>query len=301
MTFRKWCSRLALALLIKGIAFVARLFPWHVAVFLGGRLGIFLYYILRRERIASFHNLKIAFGDAKDHVESTRIIKNSFIHLGKSLIEVLVLPHLKPHELDSLVSWEGEEYLKNTDEKGVILITGHIGNWELMGAAIAHRGYPIHAIAAPLYNSRIDQFVIQLRSLFGVRTISRGTPSSSRKILEVLRKKEILALLIDQDTRVDGVFVPFFNKKAYTPAGAAQLAVRANAVTVMAFITRLPNNRHQITIEKQLTLFRSEDKKSNIENNTALFTSHIERKIRMNPSQWVWMHKRWKTEANESA
>ncbi len=297
MTFRKRFSRLSLALLIKIIAWVARLFPWRMAVFLGGRLGIFLYHILRRHRIASFNNLTIAFGNEKDPIASTRIIKNSFINLGKSLIEILALPNLKPHERDALVSWEGEEYLKDTGGKGVILITGHIGNWELMGAALAHRGYPIHAIATPLYNSRIDQIIIQLRSLFGVKTISRGTPSSSRKILEVLRKKEILALLIDQDTRVDGVFVPFFNKKAYTPAGAAQLAVRSNAVTVMAFITRLPNNRHKLTIEKPLTLFRTEDKKRNIENNTALFTSHIEQKIRMNPDQWVWMHARWKTEA----
>jgi KDO2-lipid IV(A) lauroyltransferase len=300
MTIRKYSSRLTFALLIKGIAGLARLLPWKTAVFLGGSLGIFLYYILGRYRKASLMNFKTAFGDTKNQTESTRIIKNSFINLGKSLIEILVLPKLKPHEIDSLVSWEGEEYLKDTDGKGVILITGHIGNWELMGASIANHGYPIHAIATPLYNFRIDQFIINLRSLFGVKTISRGTPSSSRKILEVLRRKEILALLIDQDTRVDGVFVPFFNKKAYTPSGAAQLAVRVNAITVMAFMTRLPNNRHRITIEKPMTLFMTGDKKSDIEKNTMLFTSRIEQKIRMHPDQWVWMHSRWKTEVPSS-
>jgi len=296
MTFRKRFSRLGLALLIKGIAFIARLLPWRVSVVLGGQLGRFLYHILRKTRAVSFDNLKIAFGAEKDPVESAQIIKKSFIHLGKALIEVLAIPKLKPHEIDSLVSWDGEEYLKNTNGKGIILIAGHIGNWELMGAALAHRGYAIHAIAAPLYNPRIDELLIGLRTLFGVKTISRGSPSSSRKILEVLRKKEMLALLIDQDTRVDGVFVPFFNKKAYTPAGAAQLALRANAVTVMAFITRLPNNHHRLTIEKPLALFQTGDKKDDIKNNTALFTSQIERQIRVNPDQWVWMHQRWKTQ-----
>ncbi len=297
MTFRRRFSRFALLILIKGIAAVSRLLPLGIAVSLGGRLGFLLYYVLRRHRMASLINLKIAFGSQKTPLEATQIIKKSFVHLGKSLIEILMLPTLPPRKIDALVSWEGEEYLKNTDGKGVILITGHIGNWELMGAAISRRGYPIHAIAAPLYNPRIDKLIINLRSLFGVKTISRGTPSSSRKILEVLRKKEILALLIDQDTRVDGVFVPFFNKKAYTPSGAAQLAVRTNAVTVMAFITRLSHNRHKITIEKPLMLFRTENKKNDIENNTALFTSHIERHICAIPEQWVWMHQRWKTEA----
>jgi len=296
MTLRKRCSRLALALLVKGVTVIARKLPWAVAVSLGGRLGLLLYPILRRYRIASFNNLNIAFGAEKDPIESAQIIKKSFINLGKSLIEILALPNLKPHEIDSLVSWEGEEYLKETGGKGVLLITGHIGNWELMGAAIAHRGYPIHAIAAPLYNSRIDRLIIDLRAVFGVKTISRGSPSSSRKILEVLRQKEILTLLIDQDTRVNGVFVPFFNKKAYTPAGAAQLAARENIITVMAFITRLPNNHHRLTIKKPLEIFRTGDRQTNLLNNTVLFTSHIERQIRMYPDQWVWMHQRWKTQ-----
>ncbi len=296
MTLRKRLSRLALALLIKSIAFIVRLLPWGVAISLGEQLGFLLYHILGRYRTASFNNFKTAFGDEKSPVESAKIIKRSFVNLGKTFIEVLKLPTLKPHEMDSLVSWEGEEYLKDTDGKGIILITGHIGNWELMGASIAHRGYPIHAIAAPLYNQRIDRLIIHLRALFGVKTISRGTPSSSRKIMEVLRKKEILALLIDQDTRVDGVFVSFFNKKAYTPAGAAQLSLRVNAVTVMAFITRLPNNHHRITIKKPLALFRTGDKKGDIKKNTALFTSHIEQQIRVVPDQWVWMHQRWKTQ-----
>ena len=297
MTFRKRCSRLALALLIKGISALSRCLPWGVAVSWGGQLGLFLYHVLGRYRMASFNNFKIAFGSEESPIQSAQIIKKSFVNLGKTLIEVLKLPTLKPHTLDALVSWEGEEYLKNTDGKGVILITGHIGNWELLGAAIAGRGYPIHAIAAPFHDSRIGQFIIQLRSLLGVKTISRGTPSSSRKILEVLRKKEILVLLIDQDTKVDGVFVPFFNKKAHTPAGAAKLAVRSDVVTVMGFITRLPHDHHRLTIKKPLTLFRTGDKKDDIEKNTALFASHIEQEIREVPDQWVWMHQRWETVA----
>jgi KDO2-lipid IV(A) lauroyltransferase len=117
--------------------------------------------------------------------------------------------------------------------------------------------------------------------------------------LGVLRKKEILGLLIDQDTQTNGVFVNFFNKKAYTPGGAAQLALKSGATTLMCFVTRLPNNRHRITIEKPMTLTKTDDYQKDIEVNTARFTSRIEEHIKQYPDQWVWMHRRWKTKPEE--
>ncbi|HEY5599227.1 MAG TPA: lysophospholipid acyltransferase family protein, partial [Candidatus Manganitrophaceae bacterium] len=195
---------------------------------------------------------------------------------------------------------EGSEYLEAAaaEGKGMILITGHIGNWELMAAALSVRGYPLHVIAAPLYDPRIDEWIVRFRERFKIETISRGSPASSKKILGVLRKKEALGLLIDQDTRVDGVFVDFFNKKAYTPAGAAQLALRSEAATMMCFITRLPDDRHRITIEKPFLLTRTSDHEEDVKVNTARFTARIEEHIKHYPDQWVWMHRRWKTKAN---
>lgn len=107
-------------------------------------------------------------------------------------------------------------------------------------------------------------------------------------------------MLIDQDTRVDGVFVNFFNKKAHTPAGAAQLALRSHAATMMCFVTRLPGGRHRITIEKPMKLFRSGDKEKDVEVNTAMFTARIEEVVKQYPEQWVWMHRRWRTKQVKS-
>jgi KDO2-lipid IV(A) lauroyltransferase len=291
----KQVSRLGVFILLKGVSAMTRLLPWRLGTALGGWIGLLFFSLSKRYRTRSFENYKLAFGVTQIDSQSYRIVRNSFKNLGKSLMEILSLQYLNPTQMDSLVSWEGEEYLQQAKEEGILLITGHIGNWELMGAALAHRGYAIHAIAAPLYDARINRWIVHLRALFRVGTINRGTPSSSRKILEILRKKGMLALLIDQDTRVNGVFVPFFNQKAYTPTGAAQLALRSSAKTVIAFITRLPDNRHRITIEKPVSLFRTGDLKENIEANTALFTSRIEAHIRTYPDQWVWMHQRWKT------
>ncbi len=295
MNLSKRFSRWGLFLFLKGISWITRPLPWRFGVTLGGAIGLLFFYLSSRYRNRSFESFKTAFGLNPSEDPARRIIQKSFKNLGKSLIEIFNLPYLKPHQMDALVVWEGEEYLKNEKENGILLITGHIGNWELLGAALAARGYRLHAIGAPFHDPRMDHWMTRLRSLFGVETISRGTPSSSRKILEILRKKEMLALLIDQDTtKAEGVFVHFFNKKAYTPTGAAQLALRSNATAVTAFITRLSDDRHRITVEKPILLSRTADRKKDIETNTALFSSRIEQHIRAYPEQWVWMHQRWK-------
>lgn len=296
-TLSKRITRTVLFFVLRGIALICRYLPWRLGVQIGGFLGSISFYVLRRERRRSYDSLQIAFGSGISKQALTAIAKKNFRNLGKGLIEVLNLQYLNHEKLDSLVSIEGEEYLKKAEAlgKGTILITGHIGNWELMAAILSMRGYRLNVIAAPLYDPRIDEWIILLRSKFNVETISRGSPSSSRKILGVLRKREILGLLIDQDTRVEGVFVNFFNKKAYTPSGAAQLALKSNATTMMCFVTRLPGDRHRITIEKPISLFRSESREKDIEVNTALFTERIEEHIKQYPDQWVWMHRRWKT------
>ncbi|MBI3803411.1 MAG: lysophospholipid acyltransferase family protein [Nitrospirae bacterium] len=282
---------------LTSIAFLTRRLSWKWGVRLGGAIGTVLFYSLRRERARSLEGLRIAFGTGKSDAELYHIMRRSFQNLGKGLIEILNFDHLKPEEIGSLIAVEGEEYLDQAEQEGngTILITGHIGNWELMAAVLALRGYPLHVIAAPLYDPRIDEWIVRLRARFGVETISRGSPSSSKKILGVLRKKEILGLLIDQDTKVNGVFVNFFNKKAYTPAGAAELALRSGAATMMCFVTRLPNGRHRITIEKPMTLVQSADHAKDVEINTARFTSRIEEHVKQYPDQWIWMHRRWKT------
>ncbi len=296
----KWSKRAARNLLLiffKMLGILTRPLPWRLGVHLGGLLGIIAFYTLGRERARSLEGLRTAFGSEKSDRTLSLIARKNFCNLGKGLIEILNLKYLNKEKLDHLISIEGEEYLRESEASGngTILITGHIGNWELMAAALSLRGFRLHVIATPLYDPRIDDVIVGLRAGFNIETISRGTPSSSRKILNVLRSKEILGLLIDQDTRVDGVFVNFFNKKAHTPAGAAQLALRSGATTMMCFVTRLPGDRHRITIEKPMRLFKSGDKEKDIKTNTAIFTTKIEEHIKQYPDQWVWMHRRWRT------
>jgi Kdo2-lipid IVA lauroyltransferase/acyltransferase len=301
MKLYKKAVRTLIFISLRSVAFLSRSLSWQVGVRLGGWIGTLFFHLLQRERTKSLESLKIAFGSSKSERDLNEILKKSFQSLGKGLIEIINFQNLKEEEINALITIEGEEYLKEAERegKGTILITGHIGNWELMAATLSVRGYPLHVIAAPLYDPRIDEWIVDLRARFDIETISRGSPSSSKRILSVLRKKEILGLLIDQDTQTHGVFVNFFNKKAYTPGGAAQLALKSGATTLMCFVTRLPNNRHRITIEKPMVLTQTDNHQKDIEVNTARFTSHIEEHIKQYPDQWVWMHRRWKTKPED--
>ncbi|MFQ5579011.1 MAG: lysophospholipid acyltransferase family protein [Nitrospiria bacterium] len=298
MKVSKKLTRSIIFLALMTVSGTTKYLPWRLGVRFGGMLGEIAFYLLRRERGRSLEGLRLAFGQDKSEKELNKIARRNFQNLGKGLIEILNFRYLTPRRIKSLITIEGEEYLKAAEAngKGTVLITGHIGNWELMAAALSLKSYRLNVIAAPLYDPRIDALIIRLRSRFNIETISRGSPSSSKKILNVLKKKEILGLLIDQDTQVNGVFVNFFNQKAYTPAGAAQLALKSNAATITCFVTRLPDDRHKITINKPITLVRSDDNKKDIEVNTAIFTAKIEEHIKLYPEQWVWMHRRWKTQ-----
>lgn len=301
MKLYKKTLRTLIFLCLRSVAFLSRSLSWQVGIRLGGWIGALFFHLLRRERARSLDSLKIAFGSSKSERDLNEIMKKSFQNLGKGLIEILNFQDLNEGEINALVTIEGEEYLKEAEAEGngTILITGHIGNWELMAAVLSVRGYPLHVIAAPLYDPRIDEWIVRLRARFDIETISRGSPSSSKKILGVLRKKEVLGLLIDQDTQANGVFVNFFNKKAYTPGGAAQLALKSGATTLMCFVIRLPNNRHRVTIEKPMALTQTGDHQKDVEVNTARFTSRIEEHIKQYPDQWVWMHRRWKTKPED--
>lgn len=280
---------------LRVVVFIVYPIPLNIAVWVGGALGKAVYYILHKERQKTLRNLQIAFPD-KDEDEIRRIACACFSNLGKGLVELINLPKFNKENLNRIVKIEGEKYINHVLKmgKGYIFVTGHVGNWELMGAAFGMKGYKVNVIAAPLYDSRINELLIKQRFLHNVRVIQRGAEDVKREIIKALRNNESLTMLIDQDTKVPGVFVDFFGRKAYTPSGAASIAMRTGAPVLMGFIKRLPDNTHIIQIKEPLKLISSGNKDADIEANTALFTKMIESEIRKNPDQWVWMHNRWK-------
>jgi KDO2-lipid IV(A) lauroyltransferase len=227
--------------------------------------------------------------------EQARIIKASFQNQGKNLVEVLQLSRSTPSQIHSMVSFEGEGCLKEAADRGrgVIFVTAHLGNWELMAVAVAMR-FPLSVVAAPIYDPKIEEIMVGLRKTYSIETVVRGQPHSLRRLLTALKNRGVVGMLMDQDTRVDGAFVPFFGREAYTPIGPASLALRTGAAVVTGFIIRLPDHRHRIVVRGPVELTQTGDRKSDIQANTDRFTQAIEGFVRAFPDQWIWMHERWK-------
>lgn len=273
--------------------------PWNTAAALGAALGRASYYLLAAERRRALDHLALAFGLDRPVRARQRIARTCFAHFGRATAETFKLATLAPEQVIGLVNRDALERLRGLvgEGRGLIYVTAHFGNWELLAAAIGAYGIPLTVVAAPVYDPAIGRWVEALRGRFNIATLDRGSAQAARRLLAALKRKEMIGMLIDQDTRVDGVFVPFFGRPAYTPAGPAALALRLDVPVVVGFAVRQPNGRYQIEIEGPLPLARSADAAADVSGATADFTARIEARIRRHPEQWVWMHRRWKTKA----
>ena len=288
---RKGLSRRFLVVFTRTISFCARLLPYRFAVASGGMLGYFAYYLLSRERNRAIAHLSAVFPERGANW-ARQMAHRTFTHLGKSLLEVMAI---NPRKIQSYVTFRGLEHLAAAvaQGKGVVFVTGHIGNWEIMGGAVADK-YSLSVVAAPIEPEPVNDMIVALRASIGVRTILRSRPGAAKELIRVFRENRILGILIDQDTDVESAFVDFMGRPAWTPTAAAQMALKFGAPVMFGYVQRGSDNRHTITIEGPLKLIQTGDSEEDIRTNTAMFTKKIENAILKNPEQWVWMHRRWR-------
>ncbi|HSL82709.1 MAG TPA: lysophospholipid acyltransferase family protein, partial [Thermoanaerobaculia bacterium] len=222
--------------------------------------------------------------------ERKRLARESYVHLGATLGEVLWLLTRSCAAVLRHVELTGLEAVEALQAAGrpVLFVTGHCGNWELLAAAYSCRMKPATVVARAPDEAPLQRLLAGFRGRFGTRTVERGEAGAAKELLRTLRGGGVLAMLIDQDTRVEGVWVPFFGRPAYTPVGAARLALRRDVAVVPVFDERLPDGSHRARFEAPLEL--PEDEVAA----TALMTRAIEAHVRRVPEQWVWMHRRWR-------
>jgi KDO2-lipid IV(A) lauroyltransferase len=177
--------------------------------------------------------------------------------------------------------------------RGALLLTGHFGNFELLGAWLG-RMHPVDFVVKPLTNPYVDRWLEGLRRESGVGTLPLGL--GVRGVYRALRENRWIALLADQDARRDGVFVPFFGRDASTPRGPAELAVRTGAPIVMGFGWRGADGRLRLDVGPTLTPDPGiADPEASVRDLTARHTAALEARVRERPEQWFWLHRRWKT------
>lgn len=270
--------------------------PRGLARGLGAAIGEVAFWGLSRLRRVGMQNLELAFPElSRDSRE--QILKEVYRNLGYLLAEFCLMPRYKREQASQWIRYEGlENYLSARDRgKGVLVLTGHLGAWELSSFYHSLMGYPMGMVIRRLDNPLVDRFVNRIRCQYGNRVIHKD--DFARGLIASMRAGETVGILMDTNmTPPQGVFVPFFGVEACTASGMARVAARTGAAVVPGFLLWEKNEqRYVLHFGEELPVVCTEDAEADALENTAAFTAVIESYIRRYPEQWLWMHRRWKT------
>lgn len=257
-----------------------------------GRLA-FMFAVYERKN--TIKHLTWAFGNEKTPEEIQELAKRVFLNLSVCVADALRLPKMvKDGTIDRIVTTENFNLL--TDEidkkKGVIIMTGHYGNWELLGTWVVRHGYPVKVVAKKSYDPRLDNLIVGYRNEAGYANTARG--NAVKSVVEGLMGGETYGLLFDLDTKVKGVFVDFFGKPAHTATVPALLSSKLNVPIIPLFIRLTRDYNYVIRAYEKIPMDNTGDDDRDVLVNTQRCSDVYEKVIRAHPEQWIWMHRRWK-------
>ena len=239
-----------------------------------------------------FRDQRVARAQVSTFLQATRpdvVVRRCFANAGATLLESLHLqPILRAHQRRiSCASWRKIEEWTAAD-RPIVALTGHTGNWDLLAAYMIHRGIPITTIGREARNPAGQHILAKMRQGYGIETIWRSDRRAVKRLMECLKERRVVAALIDQDTRVDSRFTPFFGFPAKTPVSLISLGKRARARFVSAFLFRVGFMRYEVFTEE----FPDDLSEDEI---LTMYNARLEALIRRFPGQWVWFHKRWRS------
>jgi Kdo2-lipid IVA lauroyltransferase/acyltransferase len=264
--------------------------PVPAALAVGRGLGAGAHALLGRPRRLAVAQLGTAFPDLGLE-ERRRIVRATFRHAGESFAELALWPKLRRDPDYVRVERLADLQAALAGGRGAIVVTGHTGNWELLAATIADHGLPISVVARRVNDARFDALVNRFRRRAGLEVLIRDDPQFLAGVRAALARNRVVAMLIDQDTRGAGVYVPFFGRLAHTPPGAALIALRNRVPLLTVFIERRREGGHVVRFAPVEVSARG---RAEVTALTARLTAAIEAQIRRAPAEWVWWHERWR-------
>jgi len=294
---RKSISRLSGWLGLNFSSLIIKVIPERLMYSLAKNMAALGFIIAGKKRKIALESLTIAFGREKTKCEIERIAKDCFIFVAKSGLELLFFMN-KPKLVKRRVEIVGKENLDSAlaKGKGVILVSGHFGNFPLMLLRIKLEGYETSSIMRQMRDNRTEKLFMEKRKKFNIKTIYNQPRSLCvETTLKTLRNNELVFIPIDQNFGTGGVFVDFFGKKAATPAGPVVFALRTKADIIPCFIVRQEDDTHKIIFEEPLNLEEGATFQETVIINIQKLTNIIESYIRKYPAQWGWIHRRWKS------
>jgi len=261
----------------------------------GALLGVLAFDVVRIRRGVTLENLGRAFGDAMPPAQRIRVGRRSYINFAKSMIEFSAIGRLGSERLRALVAVRGREHIDAAlaRGRGAVVVTGHFGSWELLGAAAVAHGMPADFLVGEQSNKSIDELMNGLRSAAGIGIIARGI--AARGVFASLKAGRMVALLSDQDARRAGIFVDFLGIPSSTYPGAAQFAQRTGAPVVFCYIVRRPDETHEAVFLPPIEPDPAAGRDDETVRLTQAYTTALEDAVRKHPDHYFWAHRRWKT------
>lgn len=280
---------------LRGVIFTIESLPREWALRLAGMLGEMAAIVDIKERRLAEENLRLAYGGRWSEPKIKLVARECFVKIALNAADVIQSRKWSPDELRGLVDVEGMEHFDAAFEenRGVVGLTGHIGNFELLAGWFASvKKIPLSAIGRRLYDERLDELVIANRERYGVENIPSDT--AAKRIISILRSGRMLGVLLDVDSsKFSGEFVPFFGKPARTAAGPILIGRRTGSPVVPMAMFRTDDDRFLIRILPAFDIRETDDKKADVTEALSRCNSALEQLINSDPTQWAWMHDRW--------
>ncbi|PKL51830.1 MAG: lipid A biosynthesis acyltransferase [Nitrospira bacterium HGW-Nitrospira-1] len=278
------------------LAFPIAVFPNKISLFIGKQLGSLLYLFWNSRKKIAIENIKKSI-DSKNLSSSLSpetIAKECFINIGKSFAEIMRIYFRADSKIiDSLEIRGLENFNKaKSNGKGIIILTGHCGNWELMALAFGVRVHVVSGVARVQNNPYLHTLISKIRLKYGNNIIYKK--GALKRILSALKGNGVVGILMDQAvSKGEGKVIDFLGRGAWTTKMPALIARKSGASILPVFIHR-EFDSHVIIINPEVQLSDESDSEKAVIEDTKKFTAYIEDCIRRHPSEWLWIHKRWK-------
>ena len=270
--------------------------PRGAARSVGAATGTIAWWLLPKLRRTGLRNLQLAWPEMPA-AERTRLLRRLYGYLGWQLGEFCQMRRYTRENTHDLIRYEGLKHYLAARKRGhgVLIVTGHLGAWELSSFWHSLMGYPMTMVIRRLDNARVDKLVNDIRCLHGNRVVHKD--DFARGLLQAMKRGDTVGILMDTNmTPPQGVFVPFFGILACTASGLARVALRTGAAVLPGFLVWEPlEQKYVLHFGQEIPLIATGDDEQDVQANTAQFTAAIEAFIRRYPDQWLWVHRRWKT------
>lgn len=281
-------------LLLLGFSRIVCRLRLSTALGVGRILGRVVFSVVRYRRDVAFGNLQRALGREKNPGEIRRIAREVYRHFGQLVVEWCRFPVLRAADIESRITMIHDDLLKEIEAngRGAMMISGHFGNWEMMGAAVAHFGRPFRVLVARQKNRFVGDLMDRFRRTVGVLPTRVGL--SVKEVLWALRRGEFVGILSDQNAGRGGVFVEFFGRPTSTPRGPAAIALKTGVPVILCFAIREPRGHYRVVFERLENGRPFPTGTEGVQAITQIYTQRLEAYIRQYPEQWLWTHRRWK-------